>query len=368
MNAARLIQLVLLCSPILMISCDQRSQSAPTAPIPKKKRQAGPVEHIDTQERIAAAQLIEAVDPIVQEVNLFQAEVRGAFDERQFDRIEAQAKELKESKALFRNGSWKIYSFYEALDDRFHTGDDGYLTDIETHRAWEKAFPDSVTRRTALANLLVSYAWHARGTGYADTVTEEGWKLMGERLDQASKVLLEAKKLGGEDIYWYSVSMRLGTGQGWEKDAFDELLAAAVRKEPGYWGIVAQRAYTLLPRWYGEEGDWEAFAVLAADDSNGLGDEAYARIVIWLSDYYVDVYRDARASWPRTKKGLEILLTKYPEAVTLQNQAARLGTMGRDQEFAKAWFDRLGDSYVKEVWGKPERFVHFRGWAQTGQW
>lgn len=368
MKAPHFTLLALILSPILISSCDQRPPSTQSSSTPKLERKAGPVEHIDTKERVAATQLVEAIDPTVQEMNLFQAEIRGAFDERQFDRIEAQAKELSESKALFRNGSWKIYAFYEALDDRFHTGDDGYLTDMETHRAWEQAHPKSVTQRTALANLLVSYAWHARGTGYADTVTDEGWRLMGERLNQASKALEDAMRLGGEHIYWYTVAMRLGTGQGWKKQAFDDLLTEAVRKEPEYWGIVAQRAYTLLPRWYGEEGDWERFAAQAADDPSGLGDEAYARIVIWLSDYYADVFRDAQASWPRTKKGLEMLLTKYPEAVTLQNQAARLGTMGRDQEFAKAWFDRLGDSYLEDVWGKPERFVHFRGWPQTGQW
>lgn len=62
------------------------------------------------------------------------------------------------------------------------------------------------------------------------------------------------------------------------------------------------------------------------------------------------------------------MLKKYPDSLWIRNWAAKLGTLGQDREFAKAWFDRLGDEYIKEVWKKPERFVHFRGWAETGQW
>ncbi|MCB1235377.1 MAG: DUF4034 domain-containing protein [Verrucomicrobiae bacterium] len=307
-------------------------------------------------------------DPIDKEIELFQAEIRGAFDDRQFEEIENLAGQLREGRETFSNGSWKIYRFYEGLGDRFHSGEDGYLTDLDTHRAWRKAYPDSVTERIALADLLVDYAWHARGTGYANTVTPEGWRLMGERLDQADAALAEAKKIGGEDIYWYSVAIMMGTGQGWDKERFDEVVAESLEREPTYWSVPAHRAYTLLPRWFGDEGDWEAFALKASQAPGGLGDETYTRIVIRLSGYYANVFRDARPSWPRTKSGLEIMLKKYPDSLWIRNWAAKLGTLGQDREFAKAWFDRLGDEYIKEVWKKPERFVHFRGWAETGQW
>ncbi|MCB1089713.1 MAG: DUF4034 domain-containing protein, partial [Verrucomicrobiae bacterium] len=240
---------------------------------PRKK--AGPVEHIDSKERIAAMKLEAVTDPIEKERDIFMAEIRGAFDEKQFDKIETLASELKEGKALFRDGSWKIHALYDGLDNRFHTGDDGYLTDLETHDAWRKAYPDSVTERISLANLLVSYAWHARGSGYANTVTPEGWKLMGERLDHAAEALGEARKWGGEDIFWYFVAIKVGTGQSWEKKVFEHVMDEARKKEPTYWGILGQRAYTLLPRWFGEEGEWEAFAEEMAKVPDGLGDEAY---------------------------------------------------------------------------------------------
>lgn len=354
----------------LTTGCDKHEEIPITDSKPRKK--AGPVEHIDSQERIAAMKLVAIVDPVEKEGDIFMAEVRGAFDEKQFDKLEALAGDLRRSKELFRDGSWKIRAFYDGLDNRFHTGEDGYLTDLETHEAWRKAHPDSVTQRIAMADLYTSYAWHARGSGYAHTVTSQEWDLMRERLDQAAKALKEARELANAskvtDICWYSVAIHLGLGQEWEKETFDQAVADAMEVEPTYWGVAAQRAYSLLPRWYGEEGDWEAFAARMADDARGPGDEVYARIVMNLSGYYADVFRDAKASWPRTRNGMEALLAKYPESVTLQNQAAYLGTLGRDREYAKRWFDKLGENYIEDVWEKPERFVHFRGWAETGEW
>jgi len=358
-------------APETEASAESAASSEPesSSSVPKPSKKAGPVENIDSKERLAAVRLVEAVDPVAQEIKIFRAEIRGAFDEKRFAWVEETAAELRgDDPALFPDGSWKFFHFYGALDDRFHTGEDGFLTDLETHQVWEKEVPDSIARRIALAELMVSYAWQARGSGYAHTVTPEGWKLMKERLDAAGKILKESREKGEVDVCWFSTALTLGIGQQWDKGLFDKLVAEALKAEPTYWHIQTERAYSLLPRWYGEEGDWQTYALEVADASEGLGDEAYARIVMRQSDFYADVVRDGRAKWPHTKKGMETLLKKYPESITLQNFAAMLGAYGRDREFSQFWFEKLGDTYIMDIWTKPERFVHFRGWAETGQW
>lgn len=346
---------------------DQNAEAEEESLVPET-RKAGPVENIEADERMAAARLIEAHDLVAHEIKIFDAEIRGAFDERKFDLLEKTSQSLRESGELFPDGSWMLFRFYEAVDHRFHSGDDGYLTDLEIHREWEKAYPDSLTRRIALAEMLVSYAWHARGSGYANTVTEEGWKYMRERLDQAARALGDAQKLPGKDAYWFSAAMTVGTGQSWAKEAFDNLMEEARGEFPTYWHLETQRAYTLLPRWFGEEGDWEKFAIEASEVPGGLGDETYARILIRLSGYHAEVFRDADAKWSMAKPGFVTLLEKYPESVTLRNEAAYHATLGRDREMAAEIFASLGDEYIKDVWKKPERFVHFRTWAETGKW
>jgi len=54
--------------------------------------------------------------------------------------------------------------------------------------------PKSVALAT-LGEVMIVYAWDARGSGYANTVTPQGWKLFGERIALARKLLDEAWKL-----------------------------------------------------------------------------------------------------------------------------------------------------------------------------
>jgi hypothetical protein len=50
----------------------------------------------------------------------------------------------------------------------------------------------------ALALAYLDYASDARGTGYANTVSETGWKLFSERTAEARRILKEASKLAGK--------------------------------------------------------------------------------------------------------------------------------------------------------------------------
>jgi hypothetical protein len=158
-------------------------------------RDPGPVEHIDTSERIAATKLIPTQDPVQKDISIFKAEVRGAFDEKKFEFLEKTASELRKSKALFGEGSWKLKIFYDALEERFNHGEEFWQTDIQTYAAWEKSAPSSLTRRIGLINLLTNYAWDARGSGYANDVTEANSQIFHSRLEMAAKVFAETRSL-----------------------------------------------------------------------------------------------------------------------------------------------------------------------------
>jgi hypothetical protein len=337
-------------------------------PLVQKKKKPGPVEHIDSAERLAAVKLIQATDPIQQELRVYNAEIRGAFDEQQFTMLDSKADELRKSKVLFGDGSWKIAIFYEGLSNRFHSGENGFLTDFENYAKWMKLNPKSVSAHIGLAGLLTDYAWHARGRGYAKTVSKSQWQLFHERLAEARAMLDESRKLSKNDPYWGVASMTVALGQGWDRSDYDALVEEVLKSEPTFWEMDTERAYSLIPRWYGEEGDWQAYAEKASNRTDGLGAEAYARIVMEMVGYYGNVFRDAKASWPKTREGMEILRKKYPDSLKYVNYTARFAPMGRDRKLAKEMFDQLGDNYLKSVWKKPERFVHLRTWAETGKW
>jgi hypothetical protein len=226
--------------------------------------------------------------------------------------------------------------------------------------------PNSITARVAYADYFTKYAWHARGSGFADTVTPEGLRLFAERLTSARQILDDAKSLPDKDPFFYYIELRVALGQSWPKLEFDKLAADATTFEPTFWPYDTERAYSLQPRWYGEPGDWEAYAYQASQRAGGLGAEDYARIVMYFANEHDNIFRETNAIWPKTREGLLKMQQEYPRSLLILNYTALLASMAQDRPLAKQTFDHLGDNYVQSVWNSPAQFESFRNWAEGG--
>lgn len=305
-------------------------------------------------------------DALRTETYAFRMETRQAYNNRRFDELERKADELHASRAVFPNGSWKIAQFHDALGCRDDEPESMWQLHDTIHKEWIAAYPGSITARVAHANFFVDYAWHARGSGYAATVNRNGWTLFGERLAKAREILAAARTLPMKDAVWWSVSLTVALGQGWSHNDYDGLMKEAKAYSPVFWGYDTSRAYSLLPRWHGEPGDWEDYALQASLAENGLGAEIYARIVMKLGGYYDNVFAETKASWPKTREGLEAMRKKYPDFHEITNWAAKLAVLAKDYPEASRLFSVLGDSYDPGVWQNAEQFVLFRQQALTG--
>jgi len=349
---------------LCLSGCDQASPFGRSG----SSKGSGATEHIDAEEVAAATRLKAIKDPISEEAYKFSVKVRQMYNSSRFDELEKIAAELRAEKQLFRNGSWKIVRFYDAFDCRDDEPEKMWKLHDQIHQAWIAAKPESITARVAYADFLTSYAWHARGTGYANTVADDGWRLFSERLESSKQILMKAREMPEKDPVLWLTALTVALGQGPSKSEYDALMAEAHAFEPTFWGYDGARAYSLLPRWHGEPGEWEAFAEQTAARPDGPGAEVYARIVMRLMTFHDNIFRESKASWDKTKEGLAQLRQKYPESLEFVNITALLATMAEDQELAEAMFDQLGDTYVPSVWRKPERFAHYRNWARTGKW
>jgi hypothetical protein len=303
-------------------------------------------------------------DPVNDEIYQFRVEVRQLYNLRQFDALEKRAAELRASKETFGNGSWKIYQFYGSFEPREDEPENMWTLHDEIHKEWLAAHPGSITAHVSYIDFLAEYAWHARGGGFADTVTEEGWKLFKERLEMAANLIEKANSLE-KDPMLYSAVLRVARGQGWPKERFESLLEEAHRQEPKFWGLEVSRAISLLPRWYGEPGEWEEYAAAAARREGGSGAQGYARIVLSLSGFYDNIFEETEADWPITREGLGELVANHPDSLVFPNSAALLAAKAEDREFAAAMFDVIGDRYYQGAWESPELFVMVREWART---
>jgi hypothetical protein len=358
---------VALISLVALTACDFRQNNEGR---PSGSKSPSVAERLDKEEALEALRLQPVTDPVSDKIAAYRKQMAEHFYAQKFDVLEKEAAAVRASKELFGNGSWKIVQFYDSFQRDRKEAQGVWNVTEDTLKAWLKAFPDSVTARIAYADFLVGYAWQARGSGYTNTVTDEGWKLMDERLSKAHKTLVEASKLPEKDPVLYQVALRVALGKGPDEADYDRLLEEARALEPTFWGYDVSRAYSLLPRWHGNEGDWEAFAARAAERPEGPGKEVYARIVIYLEGFHKNIFTESRASWPKTKESLDILHKNYPESVEILSYAALLATYAKDNKAAKAYFDELGDRYLenRDIWPSKESFIHYRKWARTGQW
>jgi len=323
---------------------------------------------ISFYEKLQIQTLLDIEDPIRGEIRVFQVSIRQGFESGRFDVLEQEAARLRRSGEKFGDGSFKLDLFYRALLESSDNTEERYQRDFARFEEWARAYPRSLTKSIALSHFYNAYAWDARGTDWGHTVTEERWRLMKERLEKSMAELAAVRHLQREDPEWFDAFLRVGLGLGFESGMMDKIVTQAREFHPGYWPIECSRAHSLLPRWYGKAGEWEAFAEASANQTTDPGDEVYARILQCLGAYHNDIFRETGVSWPKARKGFELMMQRYPDSLEIRSQAAKLGAMAGDFAFAKEQFAAIGKEYHASVWCDGNEFVIYRTAARRGRW
>jgi Domain of unknown function (DUF4034) len=325
---------------------------------------------IDKPQPKSTRQPGEIVDP---EVENFKMQIALKFMHSDLAGIDQEAKRLRTSKERVPGGYWKLRLLYDVITSPLtrEPSTDGQWEDlIKTLDGWVKQQPESITARVALAEAWDHYAWRARGTGRADTVSEATWKVFNKRLATAGQILYEAADLKEKCPQWYLVSLWVGLGQSWEREAYERVFQEAVELEPTYYYFYQAKANYLLPRWFGEEGDWEQFAEDSAVMIGGhQGDIVYFAIYAQMRALHDITFMNThQKAGPRLIAGFRSIEKLYGSAPHRLNEACFFASASGDNRTAKELFERIGDNYDKTVWGSKGNFDVFRqGVAQRAQ-
>jgi tetratricopeptide (TPR) repeat protein len=152
---------------------------------------------------------------------------------------------------------------YEACDALFQNVKKNAVQLEQFYRALEpiifKNWPSESSLYLLKGTFYVDYAWQSRGGAYARDVTDSGWTLFAQRLDEAEKALSKAWELNPQDerIAREMITVELGQGKGrprmelWFKQATD--------LNPDYYDAFDAKLYYLEPKWYGSQEDMLEF-------------------------------------------------------------------------------------------------------------
>ena len=350
--------------PLVLLGCSKKANETPgrSQPIPNPQTlPKGAVPEIPF-----GVTFVET--PETKEINDISNHANALLETKDYDGLDTFAGKLRDSRACYDGGAWKFYFVYVGLDLPEEASNSVWAARLTALQEYINARTNSITARVAMANDLVTYAWKARGSDWADTVTDEGWRLFGERLNEAAKVLDSARSLKARCPYWWSVLLTTDLGLQVERSQYDATFAEATLAWPDYTAYYNRRAWYLMPRWYGSAGEWESDLTKSADRKGGdAGDLLYAR-VIWCMHHsyaYTNIFKECNLSWPRVDKGFAVMEKQFPNSLAAKSEHAYLAVLARDAAVARKEFDELQGRVDLSIWPNPAKFAVFAYWTYS---
>lgn len=345
--------LILLVSLVAVCGCSKQAAQ----PV---KSEAEHAPTVQAPPSYAPSQIMMVESAEGKEQHEIRAQAKNLLKTGEFEKLDDFARKLRVSKSSFPSGRWKLGEVYRGMIPGDEANEAKWTTTLDSLQKWTESRPDSVTARVALANFYVSYAWKARGGGWADTVTDSGWKLMHDRLTKSLRTLKDAEALQEKCPAQWSVLFSVALGMGIKNSEYDTLFERAVRSEPQYPNYYFARAYYLLPRWYGSTNDTANFMWKSADELGGDdGDLLYARMVWDLqSTIGGNVFDECKLSWERTDKGFKVMEKRFPESLEVKNAYAYMALFGSTHaQPVRALLADLHGKIDLSVWDSKEHFV-----------
>jgi hypothetical protein len=261
--------------------------------------------------------------------------VAQMLKEEEFKKLDCLADHARSDKERFPGGMWKLKELYIGVDEPvpypMHATQQDWKALFDKLDRWVAARPQSITARVALASAYLGYASDARGEGTVDTVTENGWKLFGERIVKARQILQSTSALPYKCPEWYDAMLVVAENQDWDAAKRHALFEDAFKFEPGYYYFARVRANHLLPKGAGKPGDTEKFTEEVADRIGGdQGDILYFQVA--SADYIVcGCEGDPHLSWERIQRGFGATEKRYGVSMLNERPQSIFSVVDRSQ-------------------------------------
>lgn len=191
-----------------------------------------------------------------------------------------------------------------------------------------KNWPNASSSWLLKGDAYIRLAWLARGSGYADTVTDNGWKEFSADLATAQAALERAWKLNPLDVRIPAQMMTVVLGQGGNRDQMEVWFNRAMDLDPDNYEACRSKLYYLEPKWYGSTEAQLAFGRECVQSQKWGG-----RVPLTLLDahFYVNARNDKSEQtnywkqpgvWPDVQSAFDRFFELNPDAKDWYNNYA----------------------------------------------
>ncbi len=281
------------------------------------------------------------------------------FYSQDFESINKIDDQFRNSQSRLPDGRWNLTFIYSNFGNVSARGAEvEWKYKIKLVDQWISKTPDHAAPYLAKAKILISYAWDARGSGWANGVTTSQWRLFFSRMAEARKVLEDSSAITANHPYWFLKMEVIAKAQNWSENDFNQLYDLATDLYPTYYFIHFRAADYFLPRWHGSDQKLKEFvnnAVSKSRHKEGL--TLYTRIYwsqLWaLKD---NTFANGYAEWSLMKQGFEDIMQDYPTSIWNLNAYAYYACMAKDWETTNKLIEEIGGKPHLSIWNSKSRF------------
>ena len=209
------------------------------------------------------------------------------------------------------------------------------------------ALKTTATTKLAEGVFWVDYAWQARSRRRANNVSQEGWRLFGERLPKAAAALQAAYTLdpSDPDICRKMITVELGQGEG--RTRMETWFRRAMDADPDSFAACEDKMGYIEPKWYGSREAMLEFAHQCVATANWQAGLPYVlpQAHKSLSDYWDHPleYWKQPAVWADMKGFYQAALAVEPKNNYVRSIYALYAYRAEDWKMADELFKALGD-------------------------
>ncbi|MBN9520285.1 hypothetical protein J0H58_17440 [bacterium] len=218
----------------------------------------------------------------------------------------------------------------------------------------------------------IKLAWDARGSGYAHTVTAEGWRVFDARLREARQALAAAT---ADDPDGYSAPTHMLTvcmGMSLDRDTVEDAFQRAMTANPDNQTACWTKLEILHPKWQGspDGADYRTFAwALALHPGDGRYAAAVLRHVTANTPVAGPAFDAARGAvaayyldpqvWELVRAAADRALAGNPGDRYTLNVAAKIAVLARRHAVASEYFARIKDDFSPLVFANRHEYGEY---------
>ncbi len=254
---------------------------------------------------------------------------------------------------------------YSALSLSVDEADQRYASRAAQLEAWAQRFP-SLESTVALARLDLDQAWHARGSGYADTVSASQWADFNRFTTRAAERLDARADWRGSNQAW-RCRLAIALNQSWDDERYWDLFRDATKAFPDELQLYTAALNRLLPKWRGQPGEWESFLEAERVRRGADGDAFYARMSWTMHQQFRHrLLKDTALQWNTMARGFEQLIAgaeRKHDATELRlwrSVYAHFAFEANDLPRLRAALDAMGDDADMSVWANLQNVMNAR--------